>query len=469
VQYNFNLGADNGNLGGITNNRNTNRSQSYSYDAVNRIAGAATLSTCTATCWHLAFGVDEWANITAVSGTGNATLSPNGNNQIGAALFTYDASGNELTDATSTYAWNAESQMKTGGGVTYVYDGRGNRVEKSGTKLYWYGQNGQVLDETDTTGSTTNAAFSEYIYFAGARIARRDYLNNVYYYFEDQVNSSRTIAEMPAGSTTPTLCYDADFYPYGGEIDFTSTCAQNYKFQGKERDTETNNDYFGARFYSSAYGRFLSPDWSKDPEPIPYADLTNPQSLNLYSFVKNNPLSRPDADGHCDVDGEHHWGWCIWHTLGLYETQVDRVNDARNYFTNNVVTLNGNVVDPSKLNDQQVLQAFADFDAEWRRIAATGANPAAVLGAPFMTSWGWNNSPPYNKARNELAAAGDHPDLNGKVPTREEANRMIQESGGTVDRNDPGHSPGGVSSHTEPHVNYTTASGQKATVTVREQ
>jgi RHS repeat-associated protein len=298
VQYNFNLGADNGNLGGITNNRNTNRSQSYSYDAVNRIAGAATVSTCTANCWHLAFGVDEWANITAVSGTGNATLSPNGNNQIGAALFTYDASGNELTDATSTYAWNAESQMKTGGGVTYDYDGRGNRVEKSGTKLYWYGQNGQVLDETDTTGSTANAAFSEYIYFAGARIARRDYLNNVYYYFEDQVNSSRVIAEMPAGSTTPTLCYDADFYPYGGEIDFMSTCAQNYKFQGKERDTETNNDYFGARFYSSTYGRFLSPDWSSVPAPVPYANLTNPQTLNLYSFVVNNPGSFTDLAGH---------------------------------------------------------------------------------------------------------------------------------------------------------------------------
>jgi RHS repeat-associated protein len=298
VKYNFNLGADNGDLVGITNNRNTNRSQSYSYDAVNRITGAATLSACTANCWHLAYGIDEWANLTGVSGTGNATFSPNANNQIGAAGFTYDVSGNELTDVTSTYAWSAESQMKTGGGVTYLYDGQGNRVEKSGTKLYWYGQNGQVLDETDTTGTTANAAFSEYIYFAGARIARRDYLNNVYYYFEDQVNSSRVIAEIPSGSTTATLCYDADFYPYGGEVDFTSTCAQNYKFQGKERDTETNNDYFGARFYSSAYGRFLSPDWSSVVAPVPYANLTNPQTLNLYAFVSDNPESFADLDGH---------------------------------------------------------------------------------------------------------------------------------------------------------------------------
>ena len=298
VQYNFNVGADNGNLVGITNNRNSNRSQGYGYDALNRITSAATLSTCTANCWNLAFTLDPYADLTAIAGTGNATLTPNANNQIGVAPFTYDASGNELTDVTDTYTWNAESEMKAGGGVTYLYDGKGRRVEKSGTKLYWYGPSDEVLDETDTTGSTSNAAFSEYIYFAGERLARRDYLNNVYYYFEDQIHSSRVIAEMPEGSTTPTLCYDADFYPYGGEIDFTNTCAQNYKFDGKERDPETGNDYFGARFYSSAYGRFLSPDWSSIPAAVPYANLTNPQTLNLYAFVNDNPESFADLDGH---------------------------------------------------------------------------------------------------------------------------------------------------------------------------
>jgi Colicin E5 ribonuclease domain len=45
-------------------------------------------------------------------------------------------------------------------------------------------------------------------------------------------------------------------------------------------------------------GRFLSPDWSSDPEPIPFADITNPQSLNLYSYGSNNPLSTVDPDGH---------------------------------------------------------------------------------------------------------------------------------------------------------------------------
>jgi hypothetical protein len=42
----------------------------------------------------------------------------------------------------------------------------------------------------------------------------------------------------------------------------------------------------------------MSPDWSKTPEGVPYADLSNPQSLNLYGYVGNNPLSREDDDGH---------------------------------------------------------------------------------------------------------------------------------------------------------------------------
>jgi RHS repeat-associated protein len=81
---------------------------------------------------------------------------------------------------------------------------------------------------------------------------------------------------------------------------------------GKERDTESSLDYFVARYYTSAHGRFLSPDefsggpvdaFSANdplpPGPLPYADITNPQSLNKYAYTYSNPLRYTDPTGHC--------------------------------------------------------------------------------------------------------------------------------------------------------------------------
>ena len=70
------------------------------------------------------------------------------------------------------------------------------------------------------------------------------------------------------------------------------------RYTGKERDTQSGLDFFGARYYASSMGRFLSPDWSAKAEPVPYAKLDNPESLNLYAYVRNNPLSRVDPTGH---------------------------------------------------------------------------------------------------------------------------------------------------------------------------
>jgi RHS repeat-associated protein len=68
---------------------------------------------------------------------------------------------------------------------------------------------------------------------------------------------------------------------------------------GKERDSESGLDYFGARYYSNGLGRWVSADWSPKPVPVPFADPHDPQTLNQYAYVRNNPLSKNDPDGHC--------------------------------------------------------------------------------------------------------------------------------------------------------------------------
>ncbi len=140
----------------------------------------------------------------------------------------------------------------------------------------------------------------EYVFFGGKRVPHVAMSSgSVYYYAEDFLGSSRVITDSQGH-----VCYEADFDPYGAEWDVTTSCAQNYKFQGKERDTETNNDDFGARYDASSMGRFMTPDWSEKPMGVPYAQLGDPQSLDLYVYVRDNPETTDDLDGHDGCGGE---------------------------------------------------------------------------------------------------------------------------------------------------------------------
>ena len=73
-------------------------------------------------------------------------------------------------------------------------------------------------------------------------------------------------------------------------------------------------------------GRFLSPDWSAKVEPVPYAKLDNPQSLNLYTYVGNNPLIHIDADGHC-------WPQSLCNAVNnAWNNAKQALNQAGSYF-----------------------------------------------------------------------------------------------------------------------------------------
>jgi RHS repeat-associated protein len=117
---------------------------------------------------------------------------------------------------------------------------------------------------------------------------------------------------------------------------------------GKERDAESGNDYFGARYYASSMGRMLSPDYADDddgPVSIPNYNPSNPQSLNLYSYVHNNPLTNTDPDGHdvnvCTTDssGSQH---CTQMTNDQYKAAQQAGNGGLNVPTLDQVGMNGN-------------------------------------------------------------------------------------------------------------------------------
>jgi RHS repeat-associated protein len=293
--YGFNSGvSDNGNVATWSSIGNQTFTRSYVYDSVNRIS---TLSDTAAaqTCKGLSWTIDPWGNRTdqtVTSGTCNTFHSGAAltNNRLGSP-YTYDFAGNMTYDGVHHYTYDAENhliQVDAGATAIYIYDPSGNRVRKnSGGSWteFFYDFSGNVTAEHNPAGWPV-----EYIYFGGQLIAQyRD--GTTYSVFRDHLGSTRLITKLDKS------VYDSlDFLPFGEQI--AGDTGTTHKLTGKERDSESGLDNFGARYDSSAIGRFMSPDWSASPEPVPFADLSNPQSLNLYAYVENNPINRIDSGGH---------------------------------------------------------------------------------------------------------------------------------------------------------------------------
>jgi RHS repeat-associated protein len=92
----------------------------------------------------------------------------------------------------------------------------------------------------------------------------------------------------------------------GLRVASTYDCAPYFRslehhFTGKERDAESGLDYFGARYYGSSMGRFMSPD----PAGLSAVKLANPQTWNWYAYVQNNPLRYTDPTGMYTCADDH--------------------------------------------------------------------------------------------------------------------------------------------------------------------
>jgi RHS repeat-associated protein len=302
--------GDNGNVFQVLNNLDSTRTAVFAYDPLNRISQANTvnISSSNPNCWGEVYTIDAWSNLTGRAGVSGMAqqcvtelLSQSANSQNHLTGLSYDIAGNVLNDGNgNTPTYDAENRIATDAGVTYYYDASGVRMEKSSGTMYWPSTGGQYLTETNITGTINE----EYIYFDGQRIARVDRPSGtVHYYFSNHLGSASVVTNATGSGSDQT-----DYYPFGGVAYSNGGDPNHYKFTGKERDTESNLDNFGARYFASTLGRFMTPDWAARPTTVPYAEFGDPQSLNLYSYVRNDPVTRADADGHCD--GTYGYGVC---------------------------------------------------------------------------------------------------------------------------------------------------------------
>jgi RHS repeat-associated protein len=122
----------------------------------------------------------------------------------------------------------------------------------------------------------------------------------VYYAYSDWLGTKRYEADGGGNyvNSWASLPFGDNQTALGAGVDATE-----HHFTGQERDAESGLDHFAARYYQSQTGRWLLPDWSATPVPVPYAAFTNPQSLNLYTYVGNNPVNAVDVDGHVEGGG----------------------------------------------------------------------------------------------------------------------------------------------------------------------
>ena len=268
----------------------------YSYDSLYRLSTALTTGSTNYPQWGLSWGYDRYGNrlnqtLTAGSGySGSVTVDATTNRivQTTGTTYAYDANGNMTSDNLNTIVYDAENHSVSSSGSlgsgTYTYDGNGLRVKKvsgSTTTVYIF-SGSKVIAEYDN-GAAPSAPSREYVYGGSALLAKIDSTGTKYYH---QDHLSNRLVTSSTGATVAQMGH----YPYGES--WYNASNDKLVFTSYERDAESGKDYAIARNYVSRLGRFASPDKLS-------GSVANPQSLNRYSYVLNNPGNLVDPSGQC--------------------------------------------------------------------------------------------------------------------------------------------------------------------------
>lgn len=318
-------------------------SKTLTYGAIGNIL----TSTDCGTYQYLGYQAGNYANAHAVTSACGKT-------------FTYDRSGNLLTDGTWTNTWNYRSQLTQSASasttVTYQYDHEGNRVLKSsGSSSTIYPNSYYEVDGSDvrrhiTAGALGNVATSTWNGTDSTTI----------YHHKDHLGGTH-VETNESGAAVQYVIYK----PFGETLvdQKTGTYGNDRKYTGKELDSETSWYYYGARYYDPTLGRFMSQDplfltvgAAGDPTM-----LFDPQSFNSYAYSRNNPLRFVDPDGQAFLDA--------------FNRALQVVIKAEN-FVGDALTFG------------QFSKAFDNAGAAGQRVAKEGVSAKSVSNAAAQVAWG---------------------------------------------------------------------------------
>ncbi|MFA5188564.1 MAG: RHS repeat-associated core domain-containing protein [Patescibacteria group bacterium] len=359
------------NVGNITqiideSETNTKKKSVFEYDDLYRLTSATisdSYNDYTRTYSYDSLGNFDSTDLGTYSyegNTGTSYANPHAVTGIGSAAdLEYDNNGN-LTNLHigsfvligADYDYNnriTETLRPNSQTSTYKYDHTGERIgQDTGTKDTIYAN--KYFEET-TEGANTSDTMNIYAQGQLLGTAESDGESfNLHLVHGDHLNSSSVMTDFDTNAAVDQVI---DYYPFGG-IRFNeqnSTTDQGRKFTGKIGDSSTTLQYFGARYYQGDVGRF----WSIDPLFLIAGDkqfkniagydliyyLSEPQNLNSYSYVTNNPLKYVDPlglDKYINTKGE---------------TVKDTGNGDKSYYEQddiNMLNQNASYMEQNKLN-----------------------------------------------------------------------------------------------------------------------
>lgn len=276
--------APNGDI--LQANDSVNGSWTYGYDDFNRLKSAS------ATGQSYTYDYDRFGNRWHQNGPHTMMISFTGNNNRMDG-YSYSASGNVLNDGTTTYTYDAENRILTAtnsisGTSTYVYDANGRRIQKTtsaGTVNFIYDMAGHEMVEVNASGGWSR----EEIYLGGQHLATYSGgpTGTTIFNHADWLGTERARSDYQG-----SLYETCTSLPFGDALTCTNSDSSPMHLTGQERDNESGLDNFGARYGSSALGRFTSPD-----ETLIDQFAISPQSWNLYAYVRDDPTDAVDPSG----------------------------------------------------------------------------------------------------------------------------------------------------------------------------
>jgi RHS repeat-associated protein len=279
-------------------------SRTFSYDALNRLTNASGTFGTNQSQQNCTYVYSPIGNIDNKCGVNFTYATPSGlrpsavtsTDGPNGKTYTYDANGNMLTRGTQTLTWDIDNRVTSvsilGGGITSMqYDYTGMRVKKdapTGVTLFPFKGYEIAPDGTITKfiriGTETFASKKR---TSGGATTQ-------FFYHNDHLGGVNVITDIN-GAEAQRNEYD----PWGAVSKSIGNIDQTHRFTGQELDPESGLYYYSGRYYDQEISRFISPD--------PYIQAPDdPQNLNRYSYVLNNPQGYVDPTGY---EGENPGGY----------------------------------------------------------------------------------------------------------------------------------------------------------------